>query len=302
MAYPPTLSSSLTDASDVQSPKFISVIVATYNQPEWLTKVLWGYACQTLSNFQVVVADDGSDDRTTEAIELIRNRTHLKIEHVWHEDDGFRKCETLNQAIVRSSGDYLIFSDGDCVPGNTFVANHHQFAEHDRFLSGGSFKLPNAISRNLTIDDICSGRAFDWNFLRCQGLPWSRRYFRFAAGRYFAALLNRTTTTKPTWNARNSSCWKDDLLAVNGFDERMTYGGLDRELGERLTNAGVKGKHIRYNTITIHLDDARERANPADWIRNHQIRQTVWHEKRTWTDYGIQKTVGEVTERLRRAA
>lgn len=286
----------------MQAPKLISVILTTYNQPEWLAMVLWGYASQTHPDFEVVVADDGSDDRTTEVIDRVRHQTDLKIEHVWHEDDGFRKCTILNHAISRSSGDYLLFSDGDCVPRKTFVANHHRFAKRDRFLSGGYFKLPMSISQSLTIEDIQSGRAFQWSFLRSLGLPWSRRYLRFVAGRYFASFLNAVTPTKPTWNGNNSSGWKDDILAVNGFDERMKYGGLDRELGERLENAGVRGKHIRYNTVVLHLDHPRGYANEADWARNDAIRQAVAEERRTWTDFGIRKTIGESTEMLRRAA
>jgi len=286
----------------VNSPRLISVIVTTYNQPEWLTKVLWGYAQQTRSDFELIVADDGSDDRTIDAIDYVRNHSDLQVEHVWHEDDGFRKCNILNKSISRASGDYLLFSDGDCVPNNTFVANHYRFAKRDTFLSGGCFNLPVSISQSLTVDDIESGRAFQWNFLRSQGLPWSRRYLRFVAGNYFANVLNRLTTTKPNWNGSNSSGWKDDILAVNGFDERMKYGGLDRELGERLENAGVHGKHIRFNTVVLHLDSARDYINEADWARNLEIRQSVHDERRTWTDFGIRKTFGESTEQLRRAA
>ncbi|MGV3485082.1 MAG: glycosyltransferase [Planctomycetaceae bacterium] len=286
----------------MQVPQYVSVILTTYNQPEWLTKVLWGYACQTHRDFEIVIADDGSDDRTIEAIDHIRNQTDLKIEHVWHADDQSRKSVILNQAIVRASGDYLLFSDGDCVPRNTFVANHCRFARHDSFLSGGYFALPESISQSLTVDDICTGRAFQWKFLRSQGLRWSRRYLRFVAGRYFASVLNRMTTTRPTWNGSNCSGWKDDVLSVNGFDERMKYGALDRELGERLENAGVHGRHIRYSTVVLQLDHPPRDDAEEDWAMNDQIRQAVHEERRTWTDYGIRKTIGEVTEQLRRAA
>ncbi len=141
----------------MDSPRFISVILTTYNQPEWLNKVLWGYACQTHSDFEVLIADDGSDDRTRLVIDDVRSQTQLRLEHVWHPDDGFQKCAILNKAIQRATGDYLLFSDGDCIPRNTFVANHHRFARRDRFLSGGYFKLPMSISHSLTIDDIRSG-------------------------------------------------------------------------------------------------------------------------------------------------
>ena len=41
------------------------------------------------------------------------------IEHVWHEDRGFRKCEILNRAILAASADYLIFTDGDTIPADS---------------------------------------------------------------------------------------------------------------------------------------------------------------------------------------
>jgi len=42
----------------------ISVILSTYNQPQWLEKSIWGYAVQSRSDFELLVADDGSTDDT----------------------------------------------------------------------------------------------------------------------------------------------------------------------------------------------------------------------------------------------
>ncbi len=38
----------------------MSVILSTYNAPQWLEKVIWGYAVQTHQDFELVIADDGS--------------------------------------------------------------------------------------------------------------------------------------------------------------------------------------------------------------------------------------------------
>jgi glycosyltransferase involved in cell wall biosynthesis len=91
-----------------------SVILATYNQPEWLEKVIWGYATQEHRDFEIVIADDGSTSETAERIDKLRKATGLPIQHVWHEDCGFRKCRILNEAIVRARHDYLIFSAFIC--------------------------------------------------------------------------------------------------------------------------------------------------------------------------------------------
>jgi len=40
-----------------------AVIVSTYNSPRALERVLWGYAGQTFQKFELIVADDGSDER-----------------------------------------------------------------------------------------------------------------------------------------------------------------------------------------------------------------------------------------------
>ena len=45
----------------MSSPLQASVIISTYNQPDWLEKCLWGFGYQTRRDFEVVIADDGSD-------------------------------------------------------------------------------------------------------------------------------------------------------------------------------------------------------------------------------------------------
>lgn len=44
---------------------YLSVIISTYNQPQWLEKVLYGYLQQTYKDFEVVIADDESDKETS---------------------------------------------------------------------------------------------------------------------------------------------------------------------------------------------------------------------------------------------
>jgi glycosyltransferase involved in cell wall biosynthesis len=127
----------------------IALILATYNQPEWLEKVLWGYAVQSVRDFQVVIADDGSGPETAAVVERVRAETGMALVHVWHPDEGFRKCEILNRAILAADGDYLIFSDGDCIPRSDFVATHRRLAEPNRFLSGGYLMLPMEVSRRI---------------------------------------------------------------------------------------------------------------------------------------------------------
>ena len=85
----------------------ISVIISTYNKPHFLEKVLTGYCFQTFNDFEIIIADDGSTNETKEMITKFEQFIPQKIYHVWHEDNGFRKCKILNAAILKSSNDYL---------------------------------------------------------------------------------------------------------------------------------------------------------------------------------------------------
>ena len=265
----------------------VSVIITTYNQPRWLERVLWAYHFQTHRQFQIVIADDGSDESTRLIIEQLRASTGLDIQHIWQSDQGFRKCSILNKAIVSSKHAYLVFSDGDCLPRRDFLAEHVRLAEKGRFLSGGIVHLPSATSNAIDREAIESGRATEWRYLRHAGLPRNRKALLLTPSPRVAAFLDGITTTRPTFNGHNASAWKSDLVSINGFDEEMQYGGLDRELGERLTNAGIRGKQIRHRAVAVHLYHTRDYANAAGWNRNNQIREVTRCTRRTWTKLGL---------------
>ena len=70
----------------------ISVIISTYNQPEWLEKVLWSYEQQSFKNFEVVIADDGSDESTRQLIEQMQGRDELSYCNIsGMRTKGFKK-------------------------------------------------------------------------------------------------------------------------------------------------------------------------------------------------------------------
>lgn len=270
----------------------VSVILSTFEQPAWLEKVLWGYAQQTHGDFVIVVADDGSGSATREVIECCRRKLGLAIVHVWQPHEGFRKCRILNRAITESSGDYLIFSDGDCVPRRDFVATHISQARQGAFLSGGVVRLPKELSHSLGASEIADGRAFDSQWLasrRCRS--WRLRFAALSS--WVAAWCDFFTTTRASFNGHNASAWRSDVERAGGFDERMHYGGLDRELGERMKNAGVRGRQIRHRAICLHLDHPRDYVDPQALARNQEIRWTTHLRQATRTEFGLGQMVND---------
>lgn len=179
------------------------------------------------ADFEVIVADDGSGPETRAVIDAARARGQENVRHVWHEDHGFQKCQILNRAILAATGDYLILTDGDCVPRKDFVSQHRA-AARPGFFGGGYFKLTLPVSQAITLEDVIAQRCFDPAWLKAQGMPMSLKSLKLTASGFRSQILNRLTPTKATWNGHNASCWKADALLVNGFDERLQYGGLDR--------------------------------------------------------------------------
>jgi glycosyltransferase involved in cell wall biosynthesis len=267
----------------------ISVVISTYNQPEWLCKVLHGYMCQSYADFELIIADDGSDDRTAAVLKEFQNLVRFPIKHVWQEDEGFQKTKILNKAILAAGGDYLVFSDGDCIPRSDFLKVHAELARYGYFLSGGYCKLPMELSLHLTHEDIASGRAFEVSYLKRNGLEDFSPRFRVGLPASLRPLMDRVTPTKATWNGHNASGWKADILAVNGFNESMQYGGEDRELGERLTNLGIQSRQIRHRAILLHLDHKRGYVTPEMILKNLAIRAHVKDSHSVWCPDGILK-------------
>lgn len=267
----------------------LSIIISTYNSEEWLHKVLLGYTIQTEKNFEVIVADDGSTNKTKEVIDSFRDKFEHPIIHVWHEDKGFRKCKILNKAIFASNSDYLLFTDGDCIPRKDFVAHHLKDREEGYFLSGGYFKLPLDISKSITDDDILHQRCFKVSWLRKQGLKLNFKITKLNRNKYFAAFMNWLTPTKRSWNGHNSSGYKSDIISINGFNELLDYGGEDREMGERLFNKGLLSKQIRYMAICVHLDHPRSYVNAEKVAYNMEVRRFNKKNNVTWIETGIEQ-------------
>ncbi|MBZ4677107.1 MAG: glycosyltransferase [Anaerophaga sp.] len=266
-----------------------SVIFTTYNQPEWLRKVLWGYECQTEKDFEIVIADDGSGEETKRVIDEFKTNSQLNIKHVWHPDEGYQKCPILNKAVIASESDYLIFSDGDCIPRKDFVEVHLKYAEPGYFLSGGTLRLPLDLSRKILREDVEEERAFDLRWLYDNGLPRTFKSTKLLQSKWYPKFMNRLTPTKASWNGHNSSGWKKDIIAVNGFNENMHYGGQDRELGERLQNYGIKSRQIRYSAVCIHLEHERPYKTKESIRRNKAIRSEVKKKHTWWVENGIDK-------------
>ena len=263
----------------------LSVVVTTYNNPRGLRLVLAGLLRQTLQDFELLVADDGSGPETAATVEEAAVRARFPVRHVWHPDEGFRKCTISNKAILQADGDYLVFFDGDCIPGRHCLDIHVRAARRDSYLAGGAVYLDQSLSDRLTVSDVNSGR------LDRPGLWWARvNKRRRLLARHLPLIrdvMNRRVPREPSWRGGNSSAWAEHMRAVGGFDERFTYGFEDADFGHRLQALGVHGRSIRYSNPVMHVEHSRPYADHQQLARNRRLYEENRAVRLIRTPFGI---------------
>ncbi|PWK92407.1 glycosyltransferase family 2 protein [Fulvimonas soli] len=235
-----------------------SLIVLTYNWPEALDRVLAGVAAQARLPDEVIVADDGSGEATRALVGRWAARFPVPLRHVWQEDQGFRAARARNRGIAACRGDYVILIDGDMLLHPAFVADHLAFAERGFFLQGGRIKATAAETARL----LAGKRPVfaPWSPADFAAFDGTRRHYAFRAP-WLARWKARSRRGGRVMSC-NMSFWREDLLRVNGFDERMEgYGAEDRELAARLGNAGVRRRQLKWAALAVHLEHA-SRAQP----------------------------------------
>ena len=273
----------------------LSVIVSTYESPDSLLRLLYSLAYQTYRDFEVLIADDGSGEKTAEAIRRGERETGLTIRHFWHADQGFRKNTILNRAVLASHNEYLVFLDGDCVARADLIETHATRARPRQVLACGSqIDLPPQVHSYLTRATIAAGKPFDPAWLARHGVAWpapfSDKRFRLRCCRPLSTVLDAMLPWPGGFVGCNSSAWKSDILKVNGFDESITYGVDDKDLAIRLINDGVQARRLKYSLVYLHLDHPRAYADAAAIERNLMLIRRRKEEGVVWVDSGIKKT------------
>lgn len=266
----------------------LTLIIAIYNKTENLKMVLGACSRQTLNNFEVVIADDGSGDTITEAIEIARKNYSFPVRHVWHEDRGWRKNTILNKAIRSAQSDYLVFMDGDCVPHSRFIEDHWSEREEMRVLCGRRVLMSERWSRQLTLEKIYS-RAYERIGLNVLWDGVTGKASNIEEGIRFESQFLRNILHRKVRGIMgcNFSLHKRDIEAINGFDE--LYGGPgfgeDTDIQFRLGLIGIKCKPLRHKAVQFHIYHTATRVSQACIQRFEEVKS----KRDYWCQHGLLK-------------
>lgn len=258
-----------------------SLIVATYNWPEALELCLLSIKKQSIMPSEIVIADDGSTEKTRELINKLTTEMPAPVVHIWHADEGFRLAAIRNKAIAAASENYIIQIDGDIILHENFIEDHLRLRKNGYFTSGSRVLL-NAAStssliekKSINIRKHAAGSKNLFNGLR-------NRWLSHNMAGWYKKRGQHTYYVKGC----NMAFWKDDLLKVNGYNEAFTgWGREDSELAIRLINAGVQKQFIKMSGICYHLH--HKEAERHLEARNVLMMEQAISEKTTWAPKGL---------------
>ena len=249
------------------------LVVTTHERPDALGRVLDAIAVQSRPPDELIVADDGSGPATAAVVARHAARARYPVHHAWQPHAGFRAGRIRNVAIARTRCEYVALLDGDMVAHPDFLADHLALARPGHYSQGVRILLDAAATQRLLQAGSELPRPLS------PGLGFVRRAYALRAPPA-ARLVRRAGNAVVAIKACNQGFWREDLLAVNGFDEAMTgWGSEDKELCARLANAGVRRQTLLFAAIAWHLDHppaprTRADANRARWHDSVQSRRT----------------------------
>lgn len=260
-------------------PTLLTLIVTTYNWPEALELVLLSIKKQLILPDEVIIADDGSTIATQDMISQYQRNFPVPLIHSWQEDQGFRLARSRNQAIAKAKGDYIVMIDGDMILQRNFIQDHKRIAKPHQFVQGRRVILTENISQDaVTNKNICfsffsSEVKNKINSLHCPLL---------------SPIISTLFSKQSYHSVRgcNMAMWKNDLIAVNGFNEDFVgWGREDSEFVLRMLNNGIKRKDLRLGGIAYHLfhhENPRQNLDKNDRLLEEAVKNHI-----TYCQHGL---------------
>jgi glycosyltransferase involved in cell wall biosynthesis len=244
----------------------LAVVVSTYEWPDALDAVLRSLADQSDTDFEVVVADDGSGSETKAVVDGWKPVFGDRLVHVWQPDEGFRLARVLNLGVRASTAEYLIIIHGESIPRRHFVRALRAAALPGWFVAGRRLELSPALTGRVIREKLPVHRwtLARWAFARADATPFialtARDRRRVGArglpefdpvNRGFGYLLGVA---------------RADFERVNGYDMRFEgWGEEDVDIAVRLRRTGLRCGHAGAHATLFHLwhpsREVRERPN-----------------------------------------
>lgn len=175
---------------------FVSVIIPTYNRADLLLKTIDSILRQSYKSIEIIIVDDGSDDKTKASL-LALNESRIIYINQGHLGDIAR---LRNIGIEKSKGDFIAFCDDDDTWNNNKLKIQLEYAYEYNFICSNGFLIDenDKIISNKVITDSSGNKEISiFSMFKGNGVITS------------SVLLNKKILNK-TFNEKNSNASAED--------------------------------------------------------------------------------------------
>jgi len=239
----------------------IAVVLTTYERPEHLERSLVSLELQqgVAGKFEVIVTDDGSRDRTEALVRKFARQCSFPLKWITHPHEGFRVSLCRNDGVRASDAPYFLFTDSDCLFPPEHLRKHLQARRPGIIRAGDCLRLNRERTARIDRQAIESGAYRSW-------VSWferQRMFRKMIKEQYYQVVRH---SAKPKLTGCNIGISRDDLEAVNGFDESFVgWGCEDDDLAFRLRRAGRRVVSALGYTYAYHMWHPRDPSRTARW-------------------------------------
>jgi glycosyltransferase involved in cell wall biosynthesis len=253
----------------------VSQIVHAYNHERFVEQCLDSIGRQTFDDFELVIVDDCSTDRTVERIEAWLRSRAVKARLVVNERN-LGICASRNVALQCCRGELISSVSADDYYEPDKIERQYRFWQT---LDGTAAAV---FSNERVLDE--QGRPIGVAFP--SGVPP-------AEGRLFDRLIVRNFMTSPTVMARRAA-----LEEAGGFDESLFYEDYDMwlRLADRYEFRFVPGLLVNYRMLSSSMS-----RNPAHASAMRESRARVllkWYGRDPRTDEVVLRRAWKIGRRL----
>lgn len=211
----------------------VSVVIPTYNRAQFISSAIESVLRQSFDDFELIVVDDGSIDRTSEIVTSTRDPRLIAI-----RQDNAGRSNARNRALAMARGELIAFLDSD------------------------DLYLPGKLALQVKYMDEHPEAGMIYTSARCidgLGNDLPGRYEAKRSGRIYAdiAFFRPVTITLPTVMVR-----KTILEQVGGFDECMSRFE-DTDMWRRVSKVtDIHAIDVDTCKLRTHLDNGLSSQNP----------------------------------------
>ena len=113
----------------MKKPK-VSIIIRTKNEERWISSCLRAVLDQSYKDFEIIIVDNNSNDKTVEKAKNFRIKKVINI-------DDYLPGKALNLGIEKSNGEYFVCLSAHCIPtGNDWLKILISSIEEDEIYAG----------------------------------------------------------------------------------------------------------------------------------------------------------------------